>query len=173
MKKYEIVIMAALMLAFIGVASISIAQSDLTTNTDYPYSKAYQNQSAWVGEKGRVRWDMVTYSVDRQGGTPNAAGLIDLGIDIPDNAIIIDGLVDVITTQLPLTNTVAIQLNTANDIITAATNFASGTGLYATIPVGTAATGVKATADRDLSMAITGVITQGVWKIWIKSYLSQ
>ena len=161
-------------MVIVGFASLAQAQSRAVLESTYspPYVKAYQSQSAWVGEKGRVRWDMATYSFDRQGGTGNASGLIDLGIVIPDNAVVVDGLIDVIEATLPTTAEISLQLNAANDILGVTSNMTAG--IVATVPVGTAAAAVKMTADRRLYMATpTGTLTQGIFKIWIKSYLSQ
>lgn len=60
-----------------------------------------------------------TYDFAVNGG---AVGTIDLGVTVPDNAIIYDGCVEVITTcTSPTTDdaTIAIQTEAANDIVTA------------------------------------------------------
>lgn len=93
---------------------------------------------------------------------------------IPNKAVIIDCLIDV---QTPLTTsasgTVSFGANSTVDL-KAALAAASYTGRVACIPVGTAATAVKVTADRTLSAAIaTGAITAGKFTVLVQYILSQ
>ena len=81
---------------------------------------------------------------------------------IPDNAIILDGLVDVLTIfagDNDDSSTIAIHVNGANDLVTATAISAGGAiwdpGLHAVGPVGTAATAIKLTAARDISVTWT------------------
>lgn len=94
-------------------------------------------------------------------------GTTSLGITIPDNAVVWDGYVDVTTAfgATGTTATVALYLNTANDILseTAYTNTFNSAGIKAIVPLGTAATAVKMTADRVLYLVVTGhAYTSGV-----------
>ncbi len=68
--------------------------------------------------------------------------------------------------------TIAIKLNTANDILSEVglTNFAAA-GVKAGIPVGTAATAVKATADRTLYLTVgTAALTAGKMRVVFYGY---
>lgn len=155
-----------------GIALVAYSQSDLTTNTAYPWTAAYQSESAGIPEasKHKVGWASVTYSVARHTG---AVGAKSIGVVIPDNAVVMQGVIDVMTAILPVASTNAIHLQTANDILTAGTNVLDSTGIKACTPVDTAASAIKMTADRTLTLTTTGnAITQGVFKIWIKYYQS-
>ena len=90
-------------------------------------------------------------------------------IVIPDNAIVLGSMVDVITTFTTASadaGTIALQINVANDIVTA-TAVSGGSdiwdaGLQAGVPVWTAATAIKLTAARTPSIVIGGqVVTAG------------
>lgn len=113
-----------------------------------------------------------TYDFAVQGG---AIGTVDLlGLDgkpvvIPQGAIIMDSLIDVITQGATSTSaTIALTAQTAGDI-RAALGAASYTGLLAGIPVGTAATSIKMTADRTLRATIaTGTVTAGKFNVIIE-----
>lgn len=88
------------------------------------------------------------------------AGSVDMAI--PNKFIVYGGYVDIITTLVGATATIAIGLNTTTDI-KAATAVASYTaGILAIIPVSTAASAVKATADRIPTITIaTAALTAG------------
>lgn len=115
---------------------------------------------------------IATYDFAVQGG---AIGTVDLiGLDgkavvIPHNAIIMDSIIDVITPcTTSASGTIAIRAQSAGDI-RAATAAASYTGLLAGVPVGTAATSIKMTADRTLQAVIaTGAITAGKFNVIIE-----
>ena len=106
-----------------------------------------------------------TYSFAVDGGTTGT--VISLDATIPDNAIVTDGYIDVTTALLPVTSTVALQLNTANDIYSASTNLAvGGVAIFATVPVGTAATSVKMTNDNAVGVLLNAAaVTQGVFTV--------
>jgi hypothetical protein len=111
----------------------------------------------------------VTYDFAEYGG---AVGTIDLPLDLPDNAIIWDGVADVVVAPTSGGSaTIAFGLNTTTDI-KGATAIASYTGLVTLIPVGTAATAVKATAARSLTMTIgTAPLIGGLINIFVNYYL--
>jgi len=101
----------------------------------------------------------------------NAAGSGSVAVcfgstDIPDNAIILDGMVDVLTTFSDDdgdASTISIGVNTGVDLV-AAIAISDGSdpwdaGLQAIIPLGTAATAVKTTAARDIS--VVGTLVNG------------
>ena len=97
------------------------------------------------------------------------------GFKLPDNAIILDGMVDVITTCVSATDaaTIAIQSEAAGDIVVAKAISAGGddwdAGLQAIIPLGTAATAVKLTAARDIKIVIAvEAVTAGKFHIILR-----
>jgi hypothetical protein len=117
-----------------------------------------------------------TYDFDSQGG---ASGDIVLqGTPLPKNAIIWDGVVDVITVpESGGSATIAVTTaQSANDLITAAAISGSPwstTGLKALVPVGDAAHGIKMTADRAPKIVIgTADLTKGKLNLFIEYYLS-
>lgn len=107
-----------------------------------------------------ARWARATYDFAVNGG---AIGTIDLACEIPEGAIILDGVLDV---QTAFTSggsaTVAIQTEAAADIL-AATAVASLTaGLADIVPDGTAANMVKTTAIRTVALVVaTAALTAG------------
>jgi len=122
--------------------------------------------------RGSIQVEVASYDFAVQGG---ATGTVDLlGLDgkpvvIPQGAIIIDSLIDVITQGATSTSaTIALTAQTAGDI-KAALGAASYNGLVAGIPVGTAATSIKMTADRTLKATIaTGTVTAGKFNVIIE-----
>ncbi len=103
------------------------------------------------------------YDVSVEGGTTGA--VTSLGVTLPDNAIIYDGYIDVTTAVLPLTSTVAIQVNTGDDIFAASTNLQAA-GQYAIVPDGTAGNIVKTTNSLAISTLLgVGNVTQGVYTV--------
>ncbi len=96
--------------------------------------------------------------------------------DIPDNAIITGGFVDVITTFAGTgddANTIAIHVEGANDIVTATAISAAtdwDAGLHDIIPDATGSTAVKTTAARDITVTVVdgaGVLSAGVMDIYL------
>ena len=85
-----------------------------------------------------------------------------LAVTIPDNAIIIGGLVDVITTFTSASDaaTIALHVEAANDLVSAIAISNGGNpwdaGLHASIPVFSAATAVKTSAARLLTATVAG-----------------
>ena len=82
---------------------------------------------------------------------------------LPDNTIITNVLFDVVTAFVSTggTGTVALKANAANDLLSAV-DADTLSAIHAGIPVGTAATSVKLTADRDITLSIaTAVMTAG------------
>lgn len=120
----------------------------------------------------QLRQARAVYDFATQGG---AVGTIALtgALGIPSGAIILGGVIDTTTapTSLNSTATIAIQLNAANDLVTAAAVSGapwSTTGRKALIPVFTAATMVKATAARDISAVVAvEALTAGHFDVWV------
>ena len=117
-----------------------------------------------------------TYDFSKLGGTVGTKTLkaVD-GADclIPSKAIVIDVLIDVITNPVGATATIAVGSGQATNDIKAATAVASFTGLLDGIPVSTAATSIKMTADRKPSMTIaTAALTAGKFNVFFEFVLS-
>jgi hypothetical protein len=117
-----------------------------------------------------------TYDYDLHGGTVGNVTLS--GTPLPKNAIVWDGVVDVITALTSsLSGTAAVTTSqVANDLVTAAAVSGapwSTTGRKAIVPVGTAAAAIKLTADRAPLLVIgTGALTAGKFNLFIEYYLS-
>ena len=128
----------------------------------YPIFKAAQ-----FGFKKEV---IGVYDFDVDGGAIGDYVLCKL----PDNTIITNVIIDCITTPAPTTtSTFAIAANTANDLLSATAVGAdwNGAKLVAGIPVGTTATAVKLTADRDITLSIaTGAFTAGKFAVHIEYF---
>jgi hypothetical protein len=118
-----------------------------------------------------------TYDFDQQGGTMGNITLI--GETLPDDAIVFDGFVDVITPLAGAGGTTA-ALSTsqaANDLITAAAVSGapwSSAGLKAIVPVGTVATAIRTTAARAPILVIgTHDLTAGKFHLFIQFFISE
>lgn len=113
----------------------------------------------------------VQYNFAVQGGAIGTLSLLDdqgNAAIIPNKAIIAQVYIDWLT---PCTSggsaTISLQANSAGDLLNALA-VASATGITAGIPVGTAGTMVKATADRTLKLVIaTAALTAGVANIFV------
>ena len=120
-------------------------------------------------QKGSV---MGYYSFALYGGTVGAQNLKDINgvaIVLPDDAIITNVLIDIKTPIVSTGNngTLALGANTANDLLLAVDGDTLS-GVAAGIPVGTAATAVKLTAERTLTLTIgTSAFTAGVFAVCV------
>lgn len=120
---------------------------------------------------GYLKLAKVTYDFAELGG---AVGAIPLGLTLPDNAIIWDGCGDILTafTSTAGTGTIALGANTTNDLL-GAVDADTLSGVFAIIPVGTAATAVKLTAARELTITVaTNPILSGKAVFYIQYILS-
>ncbi len=115
-------------------------------------------------------WDFAV-----QGGAVSSINLKDdLGNDciLPNGAIVVNGTIDILTAMASAGNagTMALGLNTTTDL-KAAVDADTLSGLVATIPVGTAATSVKLTAQRQLKLTIaTEALTAGKIAVYLQYY---
>lgn len=118
------------------------------------------------------------YDFALQGGSSAAAinlkAVDGTNCQLPANAVVIAGLIDVLTS--PLSNgsaTIAVGTgNAANDLKTA-TAKASFTGKLDVVPVRTAATAIKITAAKNPTMTIaTAPLTAGKFNVFIQYLLS-
>lgn len=132
-------------------------------------SNGLLNQPNFLGantlnSKNVMRMGKWTYSFAVNGGGTGTIAMT--GDSLPVNAVVIGGVMDV-TTAITGGATVAIQLQAANDIISAAADSGapwSTTGLKAIVPIFTAATYKKvATTAKTPSLVVTvAAITAGV-----------
>lgn len=121
----------------------------------------------------QVRLITATYDFSIQGGAIGTGNLVNAAtkqpVRLPKGAIIIDCIIDVLTAgTTSASGTMALTAQSAADI-KAALAAASYTGRLACIPLGTAATAIKLTADRTLTYTIaTGALTNGKWDVKIQ-----
>jgi hypothetical protein len=116
------------------------------------------------------------YDFSVQGGAIGSLNLLDMDGNpalLPAGAIITNCTFDVITAlTTSASGTMAVNSEGAGDL-KAALAAASWTGKLAGVPVGTAATWVKLTAQRQIVATIaTGAITAGKWYAFIEFLLS-
>lgn len=106
--------------------------------------------------------------------TGGAQGDHEVGITLPDNAIVTDVLFDVVTAPTSGGSaTVAFKVQSAGDL-KAATAIASWTGLLDGVPVSSAATAIKLTAQRKVYATIaTADLTAGKIKVFVEYVVSE
>ena len=118
------------------------------------------------------KWAKATYDFAEHGGAISAIGL---GVTLPDNSIILDGFVEIVTTcQTANTDagTGALHIEGANDLRTATAvssgTFWDGPLIKAIVPVGTVASYIKLTAAREITFTIVGeVFLAGKFNVWL------
>ena len=119
------------------------------------------------------------YSFATQGGAVGAVNLLrDLAdststVVVPDNAIITKVMIDIKTAIVSTggTGTLALDSEGAGDLL-AAVDGDTLSGINAGVPVGTAATSIKMTADNTLTATIaTAVFTAGIFDVFVEYYL--
>ncbi len=121
---------------------------------------------AWLYDPANTVWgpfEYVAFCYDfaTDGGTVGAHAL---DVTLPENTIVWDGLCEVVDN---FTSggacTIALHVEGANDLVTATTIASAGTiGFHDIIPVGTAATALRTTAEREITLTIaTNAVTNG------------
>lgn len=141
----------------IGNAEVSGVSGDIGSVQVNPHVLAANQGADGLSMKGVLRVD---YDFAVHGG---GVGAIPLGVILPDNAIIERGFGDIITpfTSTGGTGTIALGANTASDL-KAAVDADTLSGIFELIPTGTAASMVKATAAREITLTVgTAAITAG------------
>jgi aminopeptidase N len=105
-----------------------------------------------------------TFDYAEHGG---AVGDIALDLKLPDNAIVYQGLIDVVTDPTSGGSaTVALKIE--------GSAIASVTGQLDTVPDGTAANVVKLTAERTLTVTVTtAALTAGKFHVYLTYFLSE
>lgn len=121
----------------------------------------------------RIHIAKAKYDFAVQGGaqtTFNLVGENGQPVVLPNKAVVVDCLIDVLTVGAAGgTGTLALGTGQAGNDLKAAFAAASYTGRVACVPVGTAATAIKLTADRTM----TGTIATANWtqgKLWVYVY---
>lgn len=126
--------------------------------------------------KGTLK-GIIDVADSRQGGAVGAHNILDEdgnALVLPAGAIITQGYLDVITAMTSTGNngTVAINANSAGDLL-AAVDADTKSGITALVPVGTAATMVKTTAERTLQYTVaTNALLTGKWHVFLDYVLS-
>jgi hypothetical protein len=128
---------------------------------------------------GMIRLAKATWDFAEHGGAIGAHGL---GVTLPDNAIVVGGFVDVITTCATAgadAGTMAIHVQGANDIVAAVAVNDAGkpwdAGLHAIVPKANTpeSTGIKLTAPREITATIAGqAFTAGKFVVFLYYVLS-
>lgn len=123
------------------------------------------------GGEADLRLIKASYSFAANGGAVGTIGLLS-GTDIPQGAIILGGFLDVtVIAASSGSATIAVQVEAANDIISAAAYSGapwSSTGRKSVIPAFTGATTVKTTAPRNVSVVIgTAALTAGTFDVYL------
>tara|TARA_X000001388_G_scaffold28947_1_gene20525 strand:+ start:204 stop:740 length:537 start_codon:yes stop_codon:yes gene_type:complete len=130
------------------------------------------------GPMSLSRWAKAEYDFAVDGGAISA---IDLGVTIPDNAIIVGGFIEVVTTCTTASTdsgTIAISVEGANDIVTATAVSAGGNiwdaGIHDVIPDSTGSTAVKTTAARAVTATIASqVVESGKFNVWLEYVIGE
>lgn len=106
------------------------------------------------------------YSFAVDGGAQGAIVLRSNDGPIPSGSVITGGFVDVTDACLSATGTIALHVEAANDIVTAAGQAGFTAGRKSVIPAGTGATAVKTTVSRAPTLTIaTAAFTAGILKL--------
>jgi hypothetical protein len=127
------------------------------------------------GQKGCVRG---VYDFSVNGGAVSTISLLNEEgevVKIPDKAVVTTAYIDVITAMASSggTGTIALTIQSAGDL-KAAVDADTLSGIVACIPVGTAATSIKLTAERTLSVAIaTEALTAGKFVCAVEYFISK
>lgn len=124
----------------------------------------------------RLHKVVATYDYDVHGG---AVGSIDLGVGLSKGCVVVGGFMRVLTALASGGSaTGAIQLEAANDIISAAAYDGapwSTTGIKAIVPVFTAATMKETTVDRNITFVIgAAALTAGKFEVhlWVDQLIN-
>lgn len=179
----KIFALVALVLAMVAAPSTSFAGTLSAVNAaEFQLNRvtseiAFKHQLGRLVTKHQLRVIKCTYDFTKQGGAISSINLKDeLGQNcvVPNKSIIRDVLIDVLTAgTTAASGTMALTAQSAGDL-KAALAAASYTGLVAGIPVGTAATAIKMTADRTIIGTIaTGALTAGKWNVLIEYEMSE
>lgn len=152
----------------IGFCTKSGVSGDIVPVVLTQYMVAPTQTQDGLGVMGVAR---ATYDFAVDGGAVSSIGL---GVTIPDNAIIVGGVLDIVTafTSTGGTGTIALDSEGAGDLL-AAVDADTLSGVVALIPVWTAATAIKMTAANELTITIaTAAITAGKAVLFVQYVVS-
>lgn len=171
---------SAFLAVFLGFICLPLAHAASLANVnnamfDLNGARPEAMQKHVLGRKlmhERVYNLLCMYNFAKQGGAIGTFNLLEengQACIVPNNALIQNVVIDVVTAgTTSASGTMAITAQTAGDL-KAALAAASYTGLVAGIPVDTAATMIKLTADRTITGTIaTGSFTAGKWYVHIR-----
>lgn len=117
----------------------------------------------------RLKTIEAVYDFAVDGGAAGAITLrsdSSLGNELPANAVVTGGYIDVETACLSGTGTMAIAAEGAGDILAATAQAGLTVGRKSVVPAGTGATAVKTTAKRNLVLTIaTAAFTAGKLRV--------
>lgn len=158
----------------------NLDSATFTLNTSSPNAQAIKRLGDKVMRES-LRSVELTYSFSAQGGATTASINLNsatsgLSSSLPQTAIIRNCVIDVVTAPTSLGSaTIAFSSGQTTADLLAATAIASlGIGLHACIPVGTAATGVKLTADSKPTLSVaTAALTAGVIHVIVDYSMSE
>jgi hypothetical protein len=156
-------------------------RADMLGTADALNLSATAGPSVRLGNKlvrDKVQTIVLKYDFAVQGGAASSTiNLLDIetgkSAKLPKGALVVDCIIDVIT---PAVGAGSISISTGKAVadLKAATAAASYTGLVACVPVGSAATAIKQTADVTPSIATTvGTITAGKFYVVLQYILSE
>lgn len=154
-----------LALALLVAPIVGWAAYKTPAETEFLLNKGYgrETQLGTQLAKKKVHTLQAQYDYSVVGGSSGSITLKDLdGKDnvVPDNAIIKDCIIDVITAPTSSAfPTLAFSTGQTEGDIKAAAAIATYSGLMTCIPIGTATRSIKMTADRAITMSITTTST--------------
>lgn len=168
-------ILLAALLALVPLSSLAVTRvGALGAQFDLNRASPEAMRKHRLGDKlqGETeRFLRAKYDFTVQGGAVAALTLRDVSTNkaavLPKGAIVRDCLIDVVTAPTSGGSaTIALGTGQAANDLKAATAIASYTGLVACVPVGTAATAIKLTADQTMTATVaTAALTAG--KIYV------
>lgn len=181
MKKLFVLILLALVAAPLNSAHAKTRARELGAQFGLNQASPQQMYDHRLGDRivnETVQVLRAKYDFSIQGGALAAINLIDASTgavaQLPKGAIIRDCIIDVVTA--PTSGgaaTIALGTGQAATDLKAATAIASYTALVACVPVGSAATAIKLTADRTMTLTpATAALTAGKIYVIVKYELS-
>lgn len=150
-------------------------EMEFLKNNSGSFQELYQAGTYDHKQKKQVLRGKYDFAVS--GGAVGTINLLDesgKALTLPKNAIITSAMIDVVTTFTSGGSaTIALTANSAADIKAATAVASFSAGIMACIPVGSAATSIKLTADRNLAMAIAvAALTAGKAYVLVEFFVS-
>jgi hypothetical protein len=117
----------------------------------------------------RLKTFKYSYDFAVDGGAQGTITLRSNDGALPIGSVVQGGFLDVTTACLSATGTMALQAQSAADLLAAAAQAALTIGVKSLIPVFTGATGIKLTAERNPALVIaTAAFTAGKFDLYIQ-----